>query len=256
MGTLAVMAALAACERPAPKSPPVIVADPVAPVEDEVVETQQPTVKPPEPTDLGPVPVTRDDPSYGDRLAPVTVVVFSDLQCRWCAHLHATLKEAHKRYPRDLRIVFKHYPLPIHPQARRAAEIATAVRVVHGDQACWTYLDKAFEMLTDRGATAEQVLSVLKLDNEPRILTVSTSSGVQRKVDADLRLGQELRVAGTPKSYINGRVIDGAVPPAALDERIASSLTEARAAIARGVRGEALYVELTKQNFESPSDSE
>src|SRR5690606_25569576 len=78
--------------------------------------------------DPGPIPVTRADPVRGSRSAPVTLVVFSDFECPFCKKLHGTLRELQGRYgPKQVRIVWKHNPLPFHKNARPAAEAAAAV---------------------------------------------------------------------------------------------------------------------------------
>src|SRR3954468_19679439 len=75
-----------------------------------------------------PVPVTSDDPMWGHRVAPVTMVMFSDLQCPFCARVEPTLEELKRIYgPAKLRIIWKNGPLPFHPQAKPAAEAAMAV---------------------------------------------------------------------------------------------------------------------------------
>src|ERR1700753_1592161 len=66
-----------------------------------------------------PLPVGTDDPVWGSANAPVTIVEFSDLQCPFCARVHPTLQALEAKYgPSQLRIVFKHNPLPFHPNAR------------------------------------------------------------------------------------------------------------------------------------------
>ena len=37
------------------------------------------------------VPVTSKDPMWGSRTAPVTLVLFSDFECRFCSKVQATL---------------------------------------------------------------------------------------------------------------------------------------------------------------------
>src|SRR5687767_11181441 len=60
------------------------------------------------------VPISIDDPTHGSRLAYVTIVVFSDFQCPFCERLATTFERVRETYGDDLRIVFKHDPLPFH----------------------------------------------------------------------------------------------------------------------------------------------
>ncbi|HEX7451941.1 MAG TPA: thioredoxin domain-containing protein [Polyangiaceae bacterium] len=91
------------------------------------------------------LPVGADDAVWGSPTAPVTVVEFSDLQCPFCARVHATVKQLETKYgPNQIRIVFKHNPLPFHPNARPAAKIADAVLRQGGSRAFFEFLDLAF----------------------------------------------------------------------------------------------------------------
>ncbi|HET6583211.1 MAG TPA: thioredoxin domain-containing protein, partial [Nannocystaceae bacterium] len=67
-----------------------------------------------------------DAPMLGPENALVTIIVFSDFQCPFCARVQPTLAELRKQHPDDLRIVFRHMPLTMHPHARAAAKAAIA----------------------------------------------------------------------------------------------------------------------------------
>ena len=56
--------------------------------------------------------------------APVTIVEFSDYQCPFCARVNPTLAKVRETYGDRVKIIFKDYPLPNHPQAPKAAEAA------------------------------------------------------------------------------------------------------------------------------------
>lgn len=49
--------------------------------------------------------------TFGPPSAPVTIVVFSDFACPFCAESHAGLKEIRKKYPKDVRIIHRDFPL-------------------------------------------------------------------------------------------------------------------------------------------------
>ena len=73
-------------------------------------------------------PSAPDDPVRGNPKAPVTIVLFSDFQCPFCARVGPTLDEVQRAYGDKVRIVWKHQPLPFHPNALPAAEAAEAAR--------------------------------------------------------------------------------------------------------------------------------
>src|SRR4051794_11950623 len=68
------------------------------------------------------IPVGTDDPVWGAPTAPVTIVEFTDLECPFCARVAPTIEVLKQMYgPAQLRLVFKHNPLPFHAHARKAA---------------------------------------------------------------------------------------------------------------------------------------
>src|SRR5512142_2566879 len=74
------------------------------------------------------VDLRKDDPVRGPADAPVTVVLFSDFQCPFCSRVEPTLKQLLETYPGKVRIVWKHLPLGMHPNALPAALAAEAAR--------------------------------------------------------------------------------------------------------------------------------
>jgi protein-disulfide isomerase len=86
----------------------------------------------------------RQVPLLGPSSAKVTVHVFSDFQCPFCARVAPTLKELLKKYPRDVRLAWHDLPLPFHKQAPMAAEAAREVQRQLGDAAFWRFHDRLF----------------------------------------------------------------------------------------------------------------
>ena len=65
-------------------------------------------------------------PIKGRKEAPVTIVEFSDYQCPYCSKLQPTLNQVLAAYPKDVKLVFKDFPLSFHQQAKNAAKAARA----------------------------------------------------------------------------------------------------------------------------------
>ena len=65
------------------------------------------------PADTFPVniPLSKS-PMMGNKNALVTIVEFSDLECPFCANMVPIIDSVAKKYPRDVKVVFKHFPLP------------------------------------------------------------------------------------------------------------------------------------------------
>ncbi len=160
----------------------------------------------------------------GSEKAPVRIVVFDDLECPFCARMHAQMFPAIlQRYGDQVRIAYKDFPLSQHPWAIHAAVNADCL----GEQstpAYWSYVDYMHAHAAEVGG-AEHSLTAAKIQLD----TVATDTGKANKVDtgklqacitkqdetpvtAGLREGESLNLNGVPALYINGQTISGAAP--------------------------------------------
>ncbi|MBN2342406.1 MAG: DsbA family protein [Deltaproteobacteria bacterium] len=158
-----------------------------------------------------------NSPQTGAENPSVTVVVFSDFQCPFCAKAAKMVKKVTDAYPDDVRLVFKHFPLAeIHPDAMLGSRAAYAA---FRQGKFWEMHDTLFS----RGAAGfdPEVLRVmaagLGLDVD-RFEEDLVSESAKSAIEADMALGQKLGVDGTPKIFVNGRVLEGGVN--ALEDRI------------------------------------
>ena len=63
--------------------------------------------------------------ALGASNAPVQIVEFSDFQCPFCARVAPELRQLQERYPGQVAVVYRHFPLEsIHPHAFAAAVAA------------------------------------------------------------------------------------------------------------------------------------
>jgi protein-disulfide isomerase len=148
-------------------------------------------------------------PSKGSASAPILMIEFSDFQCPFCLRAHATVDQVLKTYGDKIRFVYRHYPLPNHPNARPAAEAAACA----ADQGkFWPYHDRLFEQpskLSD--SDLKQHAADLGLDTKKFNACVD-SRAFKSLVDTDTKEGEEAGVNGTPAFFINGRMLSGAQP--------------------------------------------
>lgn len=150
-----------------------------------------------------------DSPARGGAEAKVTIVAFSDFQCGFCARASGTLTELTRSYGTDLRLIFKHRPLPFH---ERAIPAALATEAAREQGKFWEMHDRIFahqEALDDQ--TLEGHATALGLD-VARWKIVKESAATRARVMADLSIGDQLGVTGTPAFFINGRSLIGAQP--------------------------------------------
>lgn len=157
--------------------------------------------------------VSEKDHIRGNFNAPVTIVEYSDFECPFCNVFHPTMKKILQDYPDKVRWVYKHFPLEvIHPQAFPGAEASECVWEQKGNEGFWQFADLLFENQERLGKELYQELAQeLNLDTNQFEQCVS-SRKYQQKVKEDLQEGDSLGVRGTPASFINGRIIEGALP--------------------------------------------
>jgi protein-disulfide isomerase len=177
---------------------------------------------------LGPyrVDVAAIGPSRGQSDAPVTIVEFGDFQCPYCRQAESSLRTVLSRYPRQVRLVFRHLPLTqIHPNAQIAANAAVCA-ARQGE--FWQmhdalYADQAALNRNDLDATARR----LGLDTQ-RFSTCLSDAATVTTIAADMKAADDLGISGTPYFFVNGRPIDGSVPVEQFQEIIDSELNQVR----------------------------
>jgi protein-disulfide isomerase len=143
-----------------------------------------------------------DAPSFGPENAKVTVVEFSDFQCPFCSRAAAAVEKVRANYKDKVRFVFRQFPLSFHQNARPAAEASLAA---NAQGKFWEYHDKLFadQSKLDR-ESLEKVAKECGIDLVAfkKALDEKTFSGA---VDADLKLGEQVQVDGTPTLFLNGK---------------------------------------------------
>jgi protein-disulfide isomerase len=147
---------------------------------------------------------TTSNPVRGPKNAPVSIVEFSDFQCPYCAGVQETLEKVLKTFPKDVKIVFKQYPLNIHQYARQAALAALAA---HSQGKFWEMHDKLFQNFS---AINEENIKKwakeigLSMTDFEKTMQSGKYEGVLQKDMAD---GAAAKVVGTPSIFINGKRI-------------------------------------------------
>ncbi|MCB9527313.1 MAG: thioredoxin domain-containing protein [Myxococcales bacterium] len=189
------------------------------------------------------VPVDSDDAIKGAKDALVTVIVFSEFQCPFCNRVLPTLKQIEEKYGNDVRVVFKHNPLPFHKDAPYAAQAAIAA----GNQGkFWEMHDKLFANQKDLGQDA--VLGYaqeLGLDMGKFKADVE-SEAAKAAVKTDMDLANGIGARGTPNFFINGRKLVGAQPFPNFEKLIDEELAKAKALVAKGTPRDQVYAAIVK----------
>lgn len=217
----------------------------------ETVEERQ--VESDEPSPGTAIPVTSEDPTWGNPLAPVTMVVWSDFECPFCSKLeHNTIAGLKEHYgPNQLRIVFKHNPLPFHKNAQPTALAAETVFRLGGSKAFWKFHDLAFSNQRELGIVNFTDWAV-DCGVDPKAFSAAyMQERFAEDIAADMALGKSVGVSGTPASFINGILISGAQPREKFQAVIDEQLKLAANLRHDGVPERQIYAQLSETNIKN-----
>ncbi len=145
----------------------------------------------------------------GVKTGPIEIIEFSDFQCPFCQRANPVVDQVLKTYGDKVKFVYRHYPLPNHPNARPAAEAAACAEV---QGKFWEYHDRLFAnstRLSDADLKAHAVAVGL---DATRFNACFDNHQQKPGVDKDVADGEAVGVTGTPAFFINGRSIEGAQP--------------------------------------------
>jgi protein-disulfide isomerase len=199
-----------------------------------------------DPDTVVPVPIG-DSPVRGPAEAPVTIVVFGDFECPYCARGFATLESLRERYGERLRIVYKHFPLSFHSRAFVAARASEAAKA---QGKFWAFHDALYTL----GAKFDEddlsgIAKQAGLDGK-KFARAMQDATLDRAIERDQQLALSLGVGGTPAFFINGRPLEGAQPEVNFRIVIEEELDRAAAAVARGTAPADVYEKLSHQPLE------
>ena len=141
-------------------------------------------------------------PFLGLENAPVTLAVFDDYECGYCARMEAVFSQLLAKYPKDVKLVIKQFPLRNHPNAKQAA---ISVLAAHKQGKFWEFHSQVF--------ANQRELSTTKLDEIAESFDLDMtqfrkdllSHDVLSMIVRDVREGQRIGVSGTPTIFLNGK---------------------------------------------------
>ena len=184
----------------------------------EAVDDVVVTLEPPRQS----IEVLAEDPVRGPETAPIEIVEFSDFDCPYCQRATNTLARILDEYGDQIRLVYKDYPLPSHPNAFKAAEAGNCAN----DQGeFWPFHDRLFESQGSLDvASLKTYASELGLEEEAFAACLDSGRHASR-VERDLEIGSGYGVSSTPTIFVNGRAVVGAMPYESFVEIIQEELS-------------------------------
>ncbi len=181
---------------------------------------QQPTAQPSQPAVEDPTALPSQPPRevdetrdhiYGNKNAKVTLIEYSDFECPFCSRHFDTMQQIKKDFPNDVRVVFRHFPLSFHPEAQKAGE-ASECAAAQGK--FWEMYEKIFaanKAGSMNVAAWKQAAKDLGLDTA-KFDKCLDSGEMASRVTEDLNEGSQAGVGGTPATFVNGELLEGALP--------------------------------------------
>ncbi len=178
----------------------------------------------------------------GHQLGPddalVTIVEWSDFECPYCARNAPVLEGIRKKYGDQVRLVFRHYPMPFHRNAMIAAEAAAAAAAQGKFWAYHAQLWASFGSLSRadldgfaKAAGLDMVAFRAALDEHR----------YRNAIVAEAAAAEAFGVDGTPTMFINGQPIVGSREPADFERIVDAHIASAKTAVAKGLAKREIY---------------
>ena len=160
----------------------------------------------------------------GPAAARVKIVEFYDYECPFCGRVYPTLNEIRQRYPDDIAIIHRHFPLPSHATAYPSA---IAVECANEQGKFEPYHEALFKR--------QEAPVNLDWAGLARTAEVPDVSGFREcveqeffseKVNDDIQLAESLQIAAIPSLIIEGSLFEGVLTVDELDKIVQDILVE------------------------------
>lgn len=163
-------------------------------------------------------------PVRGNPDAKVTIVNYDDYQCPFCSRMHTTLtQEILPQYGDKVKIIYKDYPLPMHPWAKHAANDANCL-AKESPKAFWDFADYVHAHQREISPDKDINKSFAELDRIAMDMGQKNGANVQQlqaciknqsddSLKASMKEAESMGVQATPTMFINGERLEGAVEP-------------------------------------------
>jgi protein-disulfide isomerase len=158
---------------------------------------------------------TKGAPERGAANAPVTIVEYSDFQCPYCRASQEMLHQVLQEYEGKVKLVYRHYPLSIHPWAQDAALLSVCARR-QKPEVFWKLHD--FYYANSQGMSRDNILArtqeQVKGDGidinrlNKCYLDQETAPIIKKSLDE----GKIIGIRGTPVFLVNDVFMSGAQP--------------------------------------------
>ncbi len=145
-------------------------------------------------------------PTKGPDGAPITIVEFADFQCPHCGEFAPVMDKVLESHKDDVRFSYKLYVLGKFPNSENAARAAWAAAKQGKFWEMHHLIFQNQQHLDQQGL--DGMAKQLGLD-VGRLHADMQSPETADRIAKDKKLGEDLKIEGTPTLFINGRQYDG-----------------------------------------------
>ena len=160
-------------------------------------------------------------PSRGGERARITIVEFSDFNCRYCAGMAGVLDRVWDSYGDKVRIIFKHNPFPGHPLSLEAHKASVAAFQQGRFWEMQTLLFANQETLDSRSLRGHAKILGLNMEQFEDDLESAEVEGI---VERDIAQAKAADVSRVPTLFLNGMKLQGGFTYELLVDRIEKEL--------------------------------
>lgn len=148
--------------------------------------------------------------------AAMVIVEYADFECPFCKMYNRdVLQPLLQRFPDDVALVFRHWPLPTHPSAMKAAVLAECSAAA---RRFWDAHDLLYELADSlQTLTPSRFAERLSLGDIDGFVDCAESATTARRIASDSATIIRLGGRGTPAVIVDGVLYDR---PPSLDELV------------------------------------
>lgn len=176
--------------------------------------------------------------SDGPDDALVTIVEWSDFECPYCARNAPVVAAVKKKYGDQVRLVYRHYPMPFHKNAMIAAEAAAAAAA---QGKFWPYHQQLWANFGNLSRTdLERYADAVGLDMA-QFRAALDEHRYKNAILAEAAAAEAFGVEGTPTMFINGQPVVGSREVEDFMKIVDHHLDRTKTVVAKGLAKKEVY---------------
>ncbi len=162
--------------------------------------------------------VTASAHALGSHKAPVTLMLFGDLNCPYTMKMLKTLRAWLDEQPGAFRLVWRHRPLDIHPGAAKASLIAERLALRSGEQSFWRFVIAMTEMDNVPSESEYDELEQALQSAHGKLSESTANTRAASHLEHDRLIALSYAIHATPTLFINGLRIEGEISRSHLEQ--------------------------------------